>query len=144
MDFIIIQLLKTCPSLRDTLRSGHVSRIKTTFYPYVAGDGTPHCHVFVNLVSKEVPASLFETGLNEAQDGVAYCRAVSYNMEDKQLKIRLTVAPLSDDNLECRYFDSSTDESTQLSTTGLQQLAKSFKLLWIDGQPGAKSVSSFM
>ena len=60
---IITNLIKTCPSLRDTLRRGRVEKIKTNFYPSRSSDG--QCRVYINGESKLVPTSSFELDVEQ-------------------------------------------------------------------------------
>ncbi|MEM7375717.1 MAG: hypothetical protein AAF587_44400 [Bacteroidota bacterium] len=121
VDFIIANLVKTSPPLRDSLRSGEVSRIKANFYP--CKSGPPHCRVYLN---KQVPAGLFE--IDTEQDVVVYPGAVSYDTMEKTLKVRLVVAPFH--KVESRFFDPDIDDAVQLSSTELNQLIECFKSLY--------------
>ena len=121
-EFIITNLIKTCPSLRDTLRRGRVEKIKTNFYPSRSSYG--QCRVYINGESKLVPTSSFE--LDVEQDVFIYPGAVSLDIDEQALKVRLTVAPIVCIHVEPRCFHPALDAHMTLSTTELKQLTESF------------------
>eukprot|EP00117_Sycon_ciliatum_P025321 scpid42763/ scgid21042/ len=121
-EFIITNLIKTCPSLRDTLRRGRVEKIKTNFYPSRSSYG--QCRVYINGESKLVPTSSFE--LDVEQDVFIYPGAVSLDIDEQALKVRLAVAPIVCINVDPRCFHRSLDAHMTLSTTELKQLTESF------------------
>ena len=124
-EFIITNLIKTCPSLRDTLRSGRVEKIITNFYTSRSSDG--QCRVYINGENKLVPTSSFE--LDVEQDVFIYPGAVSLDTDEQVMKVRLAVAPIICINVEPRCFHRALDAHMALSITELKQLTESFTSL---------------
>jgi len=139
---IYTNLIKVCPPLRDSLRAGHILKIKTNFYPICADGDSAHSMVYINNESKEVPVHLFETEIDVEQAVFIYPGAISYETAGKCLKVRLGIAPVACNQLDCRFFNPKEDEPRMTTTTELNQLTESFKSLW-NNQSDSQPVANF-